>query len=264
MGQMDSPSNLSVTNQLAVHLSGIAVELAVGIVLAVMAIFLSKRRSFRALLAFAAGVLIVHSLFYLTLGTYYGSGDGHLLYTLLQGGIRQNFLILTTVLIFSATFLISYQFSPMVKSWVLTEYSTKRMFVIILCASIAVLFHAMLTFGERFVVNDTVYAKMKTSENERLKEAELAKFIADYLEEHDEQPDQEQLRNQAKALEKKYWQFPLEIFLGMGIVAATLFGYIKSKRKEHEDSNPITWKDIFHLGSPSILVATLILILNRI
>jgi len=97
-----------------------------------------------------------------------------------------------------------------------------------------------------------------------LKESELDKFIADCIEEHGRKPDQAQLRNLAKALEQKYWQFPLEILLGMGIVVATLVGYIKSKRKEHEDFNPITWKNIFHLGSSSIIVASLIPILNRI
>ncbi len=88
--------------------------------------------------------------------------------------------------------------------------------------------------------------------------------MAEYIKEYRRSPDQEQLRDVEKVLGKKYRQFPVDIFLGMGIVAASLFGYFKSKRKEYEDSNPVTWKEIAQLGIFSGLVASLILILNQI
>ena len=263
-GQMPGLPDISVTQQLAVQLSGIAVELAVGIILTILAIILSLSRAVRALFVSVAGVLSVHALFYLTVGAYYGSGDGHLLFTLLQGGSRQFFLLLTFGMTIIAAYVISYQFSPMVKSWIKEGVSEKKTSTIILCGCMAVLLHAMLTFGERIVVNDTVYAGIKMSENDRLKEAELSKFIADYVEKNGTRPDREQLRDLEKALKKKYWQFPLDIFLGMGIMAASLFGYLNSKRNEYQESNPISWKDIYYLGSISMLVAGLILVLNQI
>jgi hypothetical protein len=260
----DSLSNLSVIQELTVQLSGIAVELAVGIILTILAIFWITTRQIRALLVSVASVLIVHSLFYLTVGTYYGSGDGHLVFTLLQGGVRQTFLFLTFGMTIAAAFLVSYQFSPMIKSWLESDAPKKRTSMIILGACIAVLLHGMLTMGERIVVNDTVYARVKTSENERLKKAELSKFITDYVEQYGVQPDKEQIQNLKKELKQKYWQFPLDIFLGIGIVVASLFGYWSSKHNEYQDSSPITWKDIFYLGSSSVLVAGLILILNQL
>lgn len=257
-------TNLSVVQQLTVHLSGIAVELAVGIILSILAIFLSSSGTIRALLVSAAGVLIVHALFYLTVGTYYGSGDGRLLFTLLQGGIRQTFLLLTFAMTIAAAFLISYQFSPIVKSWLGDESSKKGLVITIPCACVAVLFHGALTLGERIVVKDEVYARVKISENDRQKEAELLRFIADYKMEHGKRPDQENLRIVEKALRKKYWQCPLEIFLGLGIMATSLFGYYTSRSEEYGDPNPATWNNIFWLGCTSAFVAILILTLNKI
>jgi len=260
----DSLPDLSVIQELTVQLSGIAVELVVGIILLILAIFWSTSRSVRALLVSATGVLMVHALFYLTVGTYYGSGDGQLLFSLLQGGLRQAFLILTFGMTLAAAFLISYQFSPVVKSWLENDASKQRRSLTILCACIAVLFHAMLTMGERIVVNDTVYASVKATENERLKKAALSKYIADYMEKYGAQPDNEQMQNLKKELKKKYWQFPLDIFLGIGLVIASLFGYFKSKHDAYHDSGPITWKDIICLGSTSIMAIGLILVLNQI
>ncbi len=260
----DDISNLSVVQELTVQLSGIAVELAVGIILTILAIILRPGRAFRALLVSAAGVLIVHALFYLTVGVYYGSGDGRLIFTLLQGGVRQTFFLLTFGMTIAAAFFISYQFSPMVKSWIKAGFSRKSTSTIILCGCIAVLFHAMLTYGERIVIKDTIYARAKMSENDRLKKAELSKFIADYVKKHGRQPDKEQLRNLAGELKKKYWQFPLNIFLVLGIVTASFFGYFRSKQNEYLDSSPITWKDVISLGCSSMFAAGLILILNRI
>jgi 5-bromo-4-chloroindolyl phosphate hydrolysis protein len=161
-------------------------------------------------------------------------------------------------------FLISYQFSPIVKSWLADGYVNKGQWIILFCACIAVLFHAILTIGERILVNDTIYAGIKISENERLKAAELSKFIAAYIEKHGTQPDREELQDLEKMLMQKYRQFPLNILLGIGIVVASLFGYFKSKHNEYQDSNPIAWKDILCFGSTSMVVAVLILILNGI
>jgi len=262
--QMHRLSNLSLTQQLTIQLSGIVVELAVGIILAVLVIFLSTTRSIKALLVSLAGVLIVHALFYLTVGTYYGSGDGHLLFNLFQEGVRRNFLIFTSTMAFGAAFLISYQFSPIIKSWLEDGYINRGKWIILCCACIAVLFHTMLTIGERILVNDTGYARIKTSENERLKAAELSKFIAAYIEKYGTQPDNEQIQNLKKELKKKFWQFPLDIFLGIGIVVVSLFGFFKSRHDAYQDSDPITWKDVFCLGSTSMVVAGLILVLNQI
>ena len=261
---MESPFNLSVTQQLVVQLSGIAVELFIGIILAFVAFLLIKRQDMKALLASAAGVLVVHSLHYLTIGTYYGLGDGRLLSKILPEDYRLIFLFLTFGLTIAAAFLISYFFSAMLKNWVIDCSPKQRNVVIIICAFLATALHGIFTVGERIVVNDKVYAEIKTSENDRLKEVALSRLIADYIKEYGKQPDPEQMRNFEKALNKKYWQFPFDILLGLGIASATFIGYFKSRRHEYEDSSPITWHTISRLGCSAILVIGLILILNRI
>lgn len=62
----DTPSivNLSVSSQLFVDLSGIAVEMATGLLLAMLSIFSKTNRSISGLFAATSSVLIVHSLFY--------------------------------------------------------------------------------------------------------------------------------------------------------------------------------------------------------
>ncbi len=260
--QSPSQIDLSTMQQLAVQLSGIGVELAVGTILMILATFWSSSRSFRALLVSASGVLIVHAFFYLTVGMYYGSGDGQLLFKLLQGGLRQIFIFITFGMTVVSAFLISYQFAPTVKSWWGDGSLKKGSWIIILCACSAVLLHGLLTYGERIVVNDPVYDKIKSSAKERQKAAELSKLIADYLAQHGIPPDKVQMQNLEQTLKKKYWQFPLDIILGIGILAGSLLGYLKARRKEFENSNPITWKDIIPLGSTSVLVAGLIIILN--
>lgn len=258
-----STVNLSVSSLLAVDLSGMAVELAVGVLLAILSIIVNTSQLIRALLASASSVLIVHSLFYLTICAYYGSGDGTLLFAILQGFIRQLFLSLIFGLTVAGAFLVSYAFSPIVRSWAI-DYPLKKGFLTILgCALGAAMLHGALTVGEQIVIQDKVYDEIKTSQNVKLKEEELSGYIAGYTQEHGRAPDQELMAMVDNELERKYWQFPIEIPLGIAIVAAFVAGFFFSKRRDDDDPSPVAWKDVILLGSFSIVVAILILILNR-
>lgn len=256
--------DLSISSLLVVDLSGMGIELLTGALLAVLAILLNINRTMKALLVSASSVLIVHSLFYLVLCAYYGSGDGRLLSSLLHGTIRQAFLFVAFGLTIAGSFVVSYTFSPAVRSWVIGCSFKKRILVIGLSVFCAGLLHATLTVGERTMVKDKKYEGMKTSQNDRFKEEELSKFITAYMKEHGREPDEEQIALVENELEKKYHQFPIEIPLGIAIATAFIAGFFLSKRRDYDSPNPMVWKDIVLLSGPSGLLAVLILVANRI
>jgi hypothetical protein len=247
-----------------VDLSGIAVELAVGLLSGILSIILKTSRPIRALLASTSSVLIVHSLFYITICAYYGSGDGRLLFAILQGFIRQLFLSLAFGLTVAGAFLVSYTFSPLVRSWVIDYPSKKGFLTILVCVFGAATLHGALTVGEKIVIQDKVYDEIKTSQNVKLKEEELSEFIAGYKQEYGRAPDQGLIAIAENELEHKYWQFPIEIPLGIAIVAAFVAGFFFSKRRDYNEPSPVAWKEVVLLGSSSVVVAILILIVNRI
>jgi hypothetical protein len=262
-GWTPSTANASRLSLLFVELSGMAVELLSGAFLAVLAIFWNIPRFIRALFAAASSVLIVHSLFYLVMCTYYGSGDGAVLFTVLRGGVRQAFLFFTFGLTVAGAFLVSYAFSPALRSWTLDGSSKKHAPVIVLCAFAAALLHGLLTVGEQIVAKDKVYARIKTSENVRLKEEELSRFIADYWEKHGRIPGRERTVVVENELEQKYRQFPIEIPLGIAAAAAFIAGFFFPGRRDCTEPDPVVWKDIGLLGGFAVLAVALILIVNR-
>ncbi|OQY57645.1 MAG: hypothetical protein B6245_15965 [Desulfobacteraceae bacterium 4572_88] len=101
-------TNPSFFSRLLVELGGIAVELLIGILLVLMLRFVTASRSVRGLMAATSAVLIVHSLFYLFIGTYYGAGDGHTLFYVLPEGVRQAFLSLIFALTAGGAFFVSH------------------------------------------------------------------------------------------------------------------------------------------------------------
>ncbi len=263
-GYTPATANLSFPSLLVVDLSGIAVELVAGILIAMLAIFLKTNRSVKGLFVATSSVLTVHSLFYFVICTYYGSGDGRVLFAVLQGSVRQTVLLLTFSLTVAGAFLVSYAFSPTVKSWTIEESSKKRVLMIVLCAFIAAVLHGTFTVCEQVIVKDKIYTEIKTSENARLKKSELAEFIADYTEKHGIEPNPEHVAVVANELEEKYRQFPIEIPLGIAIIAAFIAGFFLSRRRNGDEPGPVTWKDIALLSCFSVMVAALILILNRL
>lgn len=262
-GWAPATAGASALSALFVQLSGIAVELAVGIPLALLALFRGTHPFIKTLFAATSGVLIVHSLFYLVICAYYGSGDGALLFTLLQGSVRKFFLVLAFSLTILGAFLVSYAFSPATRNWVISHSRKQRSALIISGVLGAVLLHGVLTVGERVILKDRTYAELKMPVNIRLMHEESAEFIATYTRAHGREPSKEQIAAFRMALEEKYRQFPMEIPLGMAVLAAFAAGFFLSMRRD-DDCNPAGWKDVGLSGALSVSVAVFILILNRL
>jgi hypothetical protein len=255
---------LPVASMLFIQLTGIGVELVVGGLFALLALFIRTNCALNALLIATASVLVVHSFFYLFVCTYYGSGDGSLLYKGIQGTMRTGFLILTFGLTVGGAFLVSYGFSPVVRNWVVERSHKKKIVVIVLSGLFAVLLHAVLTLGEKKLIQDEVYAGIKTPENVRLKKEELSQFITTYMQEQGRVPDPEEMAIAARALEEKYGQFPIEISLGIAAFSALITGFILSQNRVLDRPGPVSLKDNAVLGCVSVLTAMLICLLNRL
>jgi len=262
-GWTPATENLSVLSTLFVQLSGIVVELIAGCLLALVAIFSKTTRATKALFSAASSVLIVHGLFYLVICSYYGSGDGGVLFAILHGNVRYGFLFLTFGLTVGGAFLVSFAFSPVVRSWVVDCPSKKQVLLIALSAVFAALLHGVLTVGEQVVVRDRAYAEIKTPESVRLKERELSEFVAEYTEKHGKGPGQEELAVVADELDRKYWQFPIEVPLVVAVLVAFMAGFLLSGRRDSDEPSPVGWKDNGVLGLASALSAALVVVLNR-
>ena len=136
--------------------------------------------------------------------------------------------------------------------------------MIVLCAFAAILLHGTITVGEQILIKDKIYIELKTSENARLKKKELLEFIADYTEKHGIEPNPKHVAVVKNELEQKYRQFPIEIPLGIAIIAAFIAGFFLSRRRNGDEPSPVVWKDIALLSCFSVMAAALILILNRL
>jgi len=249
----------SIPAALFVQLSGIAVELAVGIPLAVLALRRISSPFVNRLLAATAGVLIVHALFYLVISAYYGSGDGTVLFALLQGGSRRAFLISTFCMTVSSAFLVSYAFSPATRGWIAVRSRKLRTVLIVMGVVSAALLHGALTIGEKIIVKDTAYAELKLSQHSRLMAEELSEFVAGYARENGSEPDPESIAAIKKALKAKYRQFPIEVPLGIAVLLAFIAGFFLSTHRAEDHHSPVTWKEVGVLGAFSGFVAVIIL-----
>lgn len=262
--QAPAAAHQAAFSVLAFDLSGIAVELAVGVLLAMVLIYSKARRPFRLLLASTSSVLIVHALFYLTISAYYGSGDGHHLFAILKGFYRPLFISLTFGLAVASAFLVACAFAPTAKSWVAGDSPKRSKLTILVCAFCAAMLHGALTVGEQIVSHDNAYKEIKRPESVKLKQKKISEFVAGYTQEHGKVPDLALLSNVKDELEQKYWQFPIEFPLGIAIALAFVSGFLFSKPRDNENTYPVRWRHVVFLGGFSIVVAIVILIMNRI
>lgn len=263
-GWTPKTDSLSYLSMLYVQISGIVVELAVGSIFAFIAILLKTTRLAKALFSAASSVFLVHGLFYLVICTYYGCGDGGILFDILSGNVRHGFLIITSCLTVVGAFIVSFTFSPVMNSWVVDCHSKKKFFLIILSVVLAGLLHGSLTVAEKFLVNDRVYDEIQTSMNDRLKQEELTEFIEQYDEKHGREADQEEIDAFKDELAKKYKQFQIEAPLLFAVFVAFLAGFLLSWNRNYSESNPIKWKDNCILGSVSALTVVLLMSLNAL
>jgi len=263
-GHTPATQGLTFFHLLAVHLSGIAVELGSGILLFLSARLLETGRFIRALCISASSVLIVHSLFYFTSSIYYGSGDGRLLFDALPEDLRRISLVLSFTLTVAGAFIVSYAFSPAITSWTAADSLKKRLPAVFLCALTAATLHGALTIGEQAVVKDRVYAEIKTPENVRLKRRKLAEFVEAYRAKHGKKPGPGSIEAVKHKLENKYRQFPIEIALGAAVLFAFIAGFFFSWQRNDDEPDPVSCKDIQRLCCLSAMPAALIIMLNRL
>lgn len=254
----------STLPMLFVQLSGIAVELAGGMALAVFAAVRVRDGIVRTLCSATSAVLIVHAPFYLVTCSYYGSGDGAGLFDMLQGDTRTVFVAVAFVLTVLGAFIVARVFSPVARYWAGGRTSRQGIALVVLSVLGAAMLHGLATAAEQLVVQDGVYADIKTPVSERLKQEELVRRLAGYTRRAGGAPDGACIDGLKKELDEKYWRFPIEIPLGVAVAAAFLAGFMMSQSVERTKAGLIGWNELGRLVALSASAVVLIVLLNRL
>jgi hypothetical protein len=215
----------SMNASLACTLGGIASELVAG---GVLWVALRRRRSLGARCVRAIGAaLAVHATWYLAAGTWYGFGDGTMLYQEL-GDARYPVAIAASLVGAVAGFAAARElFAAIVgaapgKRW-------------ILALALALAANAALVGGEVYARHDAVYSAMMMSERERAIERELWRY-------HAARPDvaRSELDAERGRLEDEHpHPFPFAPVFGAITLAAILAGCRASLRRRGEPE-PVT------------------------
>jgi len=254
---------LSEASVLLTDLAGLGIELLTGIGLYLVARYHRSGKVVRGLILSASTVLVVHSLWHLVIHTYYGSGDGRVLFHVLTGAMRDIFLWSVSGAAVIGAFFLSYTFSPEIRSWSIAVSGKRTAAVVLSGAIAAALAYGLLYLGEQALATDAFYAETNIPENIRLKEKERQFTYDAYQDRHGRAPDTEAREAIGRDLNRKYDHVPIGFPFGAMIAAALAAGFFRS-RVTHRAIPPSTlmWHDIAALGLLSGGTAAMILLLN--
>jgi len=244
-----------------VQISGVLSEIVIGSALIFLIRFL-KVRLVRAIIISLILILFVHASYYFTISMYYGTGDGSPLYFFLNEPTRLLFVALMSMLTVSIAYVLSLKYSPFIRTWVILEKKKDYIIVFCLSALIAGLFHGTLTIGEQYFSRDKHYASLKTPENVVQKEIALANQLDDYRKTFNKDPSPEYINKIEEELDKIYYQFPIEIPLGLAIAAGLVMGFICSTKKSNLPNDSIQFQDNIVLGVLSACFIAAIICVN--
>ena len=197
----------------AVMMGGIAIETIVGTALW---IGLRKREGIGGRVVRAVGAaLVVHAMWYLATGTWYGYGDGHMLYELLGDARLPVALAAGSVGSIAAFYGARSAFAPIAlatpgRGW-------------IAALVIALGLNAALYAGELYLRNDASYTALKMPERDR----EIARELAAFRKQHPAAP--EVVAEKRAELEQDHPRpFPLAPILVVLTLAAMVAGCFAS------------------------------------
>ncbi len=201
--------------QLAVMLGGIAIETIVGTALWIA---LRKRDGLGTRIVRAIGAaLVVHAMWYLATGTWYGFGDGWMLYIELGDGRLAVALGAGVVGSLAAFYGARAAFSPIALA------TPGRGWIAALVIALGI--NAALYAGDVYLSHDTAYTALKRPERDR----EIARELAAFKQQHDAAP--EAIAEKRVQLEHEHPSpFPLAPILVVLTLAATVAGCFASLR----------------------------------
>jgi len=214
----------SLTATVAIMMSGIALEIVVGLGLW----FLARGESLGRKLVRSVGIgLLIHATWYLAVGTFHGFGDGLLLYRNLEDGPRVAIAVAAGISTCVATFVGARAItSPLART---ISGSTKRRVVgFTIAALLGGGVHAALTIGELKLQRDPTYAKVMQPERDRQVAIELQQWERTQAA-RGVAPDPAAERAERLRLEREHRGFPFVFVLAGLTLLAAIAGIVKSR-----------------------------------
>ncbi len=161
---------------------------------------------------------VVHGLFYLANGTFYGYGDGRLLFRAL-GDVAHYFSY--------AVGMVAVACSWLAGKAIKRDFARKNLPFAVLAMVVAGLCHGALMVGEQQLFQETTYETIKYSDVELNIERMAKTFEVEYREAHGSKPSK-QVLDQVKTSEwDKQVPIPFDNILLGGIVLFFVLGYCK-------------------------------------
>ncbi len=252
----------SVGEALVVALGGVAVELLVAAVAFLVASRLARGSIARVALTGLGMVDVLHTGFYVAAGTHHGFGDGRLLHELL-GDRRALLVVPVSVVVVAAGALLARRMAREVGGWVRGR-AAARAAAVVAAAVAAAAFHGALTYGERALTDDDVYARIMRHESER----EVARDLDRYRREaaaRGRAPTAEQIAAARAALEAKHRRFPLRVVLAVALALACLGGLWWGMRAPGEGGRPAPagWRALVPLGAVTLGAVVAVYLIDR-
>jgi len=215
----DLPHPYTLSSRLAVSLGGIALELAVGVVLWVV---LARRTSLAAKIVRATGAAIaIHAAWYLAVGTYHGFGDGWLVRQVLGDG--RYAVAIAAGLVGLAFAYFGARAILGVLAAAIPGDRRARVAGVLVAAALAGGLQAALAAGEVRVRRDTTYGAIMQPESDRLVAKELENWDQEQRA-RGVQVDDAARRAREAALAAKHRELPFAYILGALTVLAILAG----------------------------------------
>ncbi len=207
-----------LASSVAVMMGGIAIETIVGTALWIA---LRKRDGLAARIVRAIGAaMVVHAMWYLATGTWYGYGDGWILYVNL-GDARLPFVLAACALGLAAAF-----GGARTAFAAIALATPRRGWIIAIVTALAL--NVALYWGNVYLSHDAGYIAMKMPERDRVIEHELAQFR------REQGPDvaPQAIADESARLEREQpTEFPLAPILGVLTVLAAVAGCFASLRE---------------------------------
>jgi len=257
------PAPLPRAAALAIDLGGIALQVGVGVLLALLA---RGRRGFAGFLATSVGLLFVlHGLFYLVTGVHEGAGDGRSLHRLLAAGPARTALVaIGSAVLVTATFAAALRLAGRIALWAPASTWGGRAALVAGAALAAAAAHGALQQVEQRWRADPVYAATFEPEHERALAAALRRLEAEAqrLEDAPRAPAAapEALLARRAALEQRFAVFPLKPVLGVAMAAAAAAGVTLACRRPPGTPHPLPLRAAmvaFSLAFGLVLAVTL-------
>lgn len=253
-------TRFSLLSALLITSGGWIVEILLGGVALVLAQRFRKRSIFHFFLLSLGCVLIIHAFYYAISGTFYGYGDGRVLYKLYKDYIHwltPGFVLLFVVV----TYWLTWRWGNHFSKWLPDVKSNNKTVIALSCIVIAGTVQLFLLVAENHYHPDETHSlAMETESSKQIKD-EMSGYLQE-MKGNGNVPTNDDLGKKKAELHSKYDDFPLEPILITLMIVSTIAGVKKSDMCVESTSLTLPrWKSLVLLASCLLFVLIIIRLL---